>query len=76
MTYCPCTKQLVVKTEGIVSSVKLVSLKHSLPSKRFVVFETYTENPTNLALYPLEGTRNETIDLNRLRYVGDFVFSH
>lgn len=69
MTYCPCTEQLVVKTAGILSSVKLLSLKHSLPCKRFVVFETYTENPTNLALYPLEGPKNITHHLNTLRYV-------
>lgn len=69
MTYCPCTGQVVVKTDGIVSSVKFVSLKHSLPCKRFVVFETYTENPPNLPLNPLEGPENKTHHLSTLRYV-------
>lgn len=54
MTYCPCTGQAVVNTAGIVSSVKLVSLKHSIPSNLSVVLETYTENPRNNRVKILE----------------------
>lgn len=33
---------------GIVSKVKLLSLKHNTPSSFSVVFDTITENPRNL----------------------------
>ena len=45
MTYCPYTGQVVVNTGGMVSSVKLVSLKHKIPCNISVVLDTYTENP-------------------------------
>lgn len=35
----------MVNTVGMVSVVKLVSLKHSVPISLSVVLETYTENP-------------------------------
>ena len=34
----------------MVLKVKLLSLKHKVPSDLFVVFETYNENPKNLDL--------------------------
>lgn len=45
MTYCPYTGQVVVNTAGMVSSVKLLSLKHKIPCNLSVVLDTYTENP-------------------------------
>lgn len=45
MTYCPYTGQVVVNTAGMVSSVKLVSLKHSVPCSLSVVLDIYKENP-------------------------------
>ena len=53
--YCPCKKQDVLKTAGIELIVKLVSLKHNIPSNLFIVFDTYKENPRNLAVKPLDG---------------------
>lgn len=47
MTYWPWTKQVILKTAGIVFDVKLVSLKQSCPWLLSVVFETYMENPRN-----------------------------
>lgn len=44
-----------MKTAGIELMVKLVSLKHNIPSNLFVVFDTYKENPRNLAVKPLDG---------------------
>lgn len=43
----------MVNIAGIVSLVKFSSLKHRLPCNLSVVLETYTENPKNLAVYPL-----------------------
>ena len=54
MTYCPCTKQFVLNTAGMVLLVKEVSLKHNIPSDLFVVFDIYKENPSNLDVKPLE----------------------
>lgn len=45
MTYCPYTGQVVVNTAGIVSAIKLLSLKHKVPCNLSVVLDTYTENP-------------------------------
>lgn len=45
MTYCPCKGQAVVNTSGMLSSVKFVSLKQSIPPSLSVVLEIYTENP-------------------------------
>lgn len=47
---CPCTRQTALNTAGIVSSVKCVSLKHSVLCNLSVVLETYTENPRKDAL--------------------------
>lgn len=57
MTYCPCTKQVVLNTAGMVLKVKLVSLKHNIPFDFSVVLETYKENPRNLDLKPLDGPK-------------------
>ena len=54
MTYCPCTKQFVLNTAGMVLLVKEVSLKHNIPSDLFVVFDIYKENPRNLDVKSLE----------------------
>ena len=56
MTYCPCTGHVVLKTSGTVLSVKRVSLKHNVPSDRFVVLETYSENPRTLCVKGFEGS--------------------
>lgn len=45
---------MVLKTSGIVLILKESYLKHSVPSDIEVVFETYTENPKNLEVYPLD----------------------
>ena len=55
MTYCPCTGHVVLKTAGIVLSVKCVSLKHWKPSDFFVVLETYKEKPRNRCVKPFVG---------------------
>lgn len=34
-----------MNTEGMVSAVKLLSLKHNIPCNLSVVLDTYTENP-------------------------------
>lgn len=39
----------------MVLKVKLVSLKHKIPSDVSVVLETYKENPRNLDVQPLDG---------------------
>ena len=49
----------MVKTAGIVFKVKLVSLKHKVPSALFVVLETYKEKPKNLGVKPFEGPNGE-----------------
>lgn len=43
-----------MKTAGIVSVVKTLSLKHNAPSSLDVVFETYTEKPKNLDVKPFD----------------------
>lgn len=45
---------MVVNTAGMVSGVKLVSLKHSVPCSLFVVLDTYKENPRKLLVKSLE----------------------
>lgn len=54
MTYCPYTGQVVVNTAGMVSSVKLVSLKHSVPCSLSVVLDIYKENPRKCRVKSLE----------------------
>ena len=52
----------MLKIAGMVLTVYLSSLKHSVALDKSVVFDTYKENPRNLAGWPLESTRKvETI---------------
>lgn len=44
---------------GIVSKVKLLSLKHNTPSVFSVVFDTITENPKNLDAWPFLASTNK-----------------
>ena len=60
MTYCPCKKHVVLKIAGIVSNVKLLSLKHKTPSAFSVVLDTYTENPMNRGAKPFPGPEKKT----------------
>ena len=45
----------MLKIAGIVSNVKLLSLKHKTPSAFSVVLDTYTENPMNRGAKPFPG---------------------
>lgn len=45
MTYCPWIEHVILKTGGMVSFVKLLSLKHRVACNKSGVEETYSENP-------------------------------
>lgn len=50
----------MLKIAGIVSNVKLLSLKHKTPSALSVVLDTYTENPMNRGAKPFPGPEKKT----------------
>ena len=55
----------MLKTAGIVFKLKLLSLKHNVPSDLFVVLDTYKEKPKNLGAKPLEGPDGMKAHLNK-----------
>lgn len=63
MTYFPYTGQVVVNTAGMVSSVKLLSLKHKIPCNLSVVLDTYTENPRKWFVKVFEEPISEKNDI-------------
>lgn len=69
MTYCPYTGQVVVNTAGMVSSVKLLSLKHKIPCNLSVVLDTYTENPRKWFVKvfeePISEKKNDSFTTNK-----------
>lgn len=56
----------MLKTDGIVSGVKLASLKHCIPCNLSVVLEMYSENPRYVKICPLirPSINNEIIKKN------------
>lgn len=49
----------MVRLAGIVSSVKLLSLKHRVPCNLSVVLDTYTESPRKDGVKRLDAPANE-----------------
>lgn len=61
MTYCPCTGQVMVRLAGIVSTVKMLSLKHRVPCNLSVVLDTYTESPKKDGVKRFDAPENEML---------------
>lgn len=59
MTYRANIGHVMLIELGIVSKVKLLSLKHNTPSVFSVVFDTITENPKNLDAWPFLASTNK-----------------